>query len=91
MVTPMLVTVLAVTVFKQPIASMQWLFVTGGLAGTLMIIRLGDQSLGWGALLAIGCLVSNSFFQLLTSHLGRHDSAASTHFSASGFVLSWRR
>ncbi len=85
MVTPILVTVLAVTVLKQRIAPIQWLFVTGGLVGTLMIIRPGGQSLGWGALLPLGCLLSNSFVQLLTSHLGRHDSAASTHFCSVWF------
>jgi drug/metabolite transporter (DMT)-like permease len=47
MVTPMLVTVLAVTVLKQRIAPVQWLFVICGLAGTLMIIKPGGQSLGW--------------------------------------------
>ena len=85
MVTPMLVTVLAVTVLKQVIAPMQWLFVTGGLVGTLMIIRPSEQSLGWGALLPIGCLLSNSLFQLLTSYLRRYDSAASTHFCSVWF------
>jgi drug/metabolite transporter (DMT)-like permease len=85
MVTPILVTVLAVTVLKQRIAPIQWLFVTGGLVGTLMIIRPGGQSLGWGALLPLGCLLSNSFVQLLTSHLGRYDSAASTHFCSVWF------
>ena len=85
MVTPMLVTVLAVTVLKQGIAPMQWLFVTGGLLGTLMIIRPSEQSLGWGALLPIGCLLSNSLFQLLTSCLRRYDSAASTHLCSVWF------
>lgn len=80
MVTPMLVTVLAVTVLKQRIAPVQWLFVTGGLIGTLLIIRPGANSLALSALLPLGCLLSNSVFQLLTSHLGQHDSAASTHF-----------
>jgi drug/metabolite transporter (DMT)-like permease len=88
MVTPMLVTVLAVTVLKQRIAPMQWLFVMGGLAGTLMIIRPGAHSLGWGALLPLGCLLSNSLFQLLTGHLGRHDSAASTHFCSVWFCAA---
>lgn len=85
MVTPMLVTVLAVTVLKQRIAPIQWLFVTGGLVGTLMIIQPGANSLGLGALLPLGCLLSNSVFQLLTSHLGKHDSAASTHFCSVWF------
>ena len=85
MVTPMLVTVLAVTVFKQRISPVQWLFVMGGLMGTLMIIKPGGQSLGWGALLPLGCLLSNSSVQLLTSHLGRCDSAASTHLCSVWF------
>jgi drug/metabolite transporter (DMT)-like permease len=99
MVTPMVVTVLAVTLLKQRIAPVQWLFVMGGLIGTLMIIRPGANSLGLGALLPLGCLLSNSVFQLLTSHLGKHDSAASTHFYSVWFCavlpkvtlpLSWQ-
>jgi drug/metabolite transporter (DMT)-like permease len=35
---------------------------------------------GWAALLPLGCMASNSLFQLLTSHLGRSDNPATTHF-----------
>lgn len=88
MVTPMLVTVLAVTLLKHRMAPVQWVFVMSGLAGTLFIIRPGEHSLGWGALLPLGCLLSNSIFQLLTSHLGRKDSAATTHFFSAWFCAA---
>ena len=80
MVTPMAVTILAVTVLKERIAPLHWVFVAGGFVGTLMIIRPGGQDLGWAALLPLGCVLSNSVFQLLTSHLGKSENPATTHF-----------
>ncbi len=80
MVTPMVVTVLAVTVWKQRIAPLHWLFVGGGFVGTLVIIRPGGDGLGWVALLPLLCMVFNSVFQLLTGHLSRSDNPATTHF-----------
>lgn len=80
MATPMVVTVLLVTVFKQRIAPLRWLFVFGGFAGTLMIVRPGASNLGWAALLPLGCMAVNSVFQLLSSHLGKSENPATTHF-----------
>lgn len=90
MATPMVVTVLLVTVFKQRIAPLHWLFVLGGFAGTMMIVRPAGNHLGWAVLLPLGCLAVNSVFQLLSSHLGRSESPATTHFYSVwvGAVLS---
>jgi drug/metabolite transporter (DMT)-like permease len=81
MVTPMLVSVLAVHVLKEKVSGLHWLFVVGGLAGTLLIIRPGGHGgLGWSALIPAGCVVASTVFQLLSSHLGRLENPATTHF-----------
>lgn len=80
MVTPLVVTVLVVTVFKERIAPLHWLFVLSGFAGTLLIVRPGGGDFGWAALLPLGCMLVNTAFQLLSSHLGKSESPATTHF-----------
>lgn len=80
MATPMVVTVLLVTVFEQRIAPLQWLFVFGGFAGTLMIARRGGGDLGWVVQSSLGCMVFSSLFQSLISHLGKSENPATIHF-----------
>lgn len=81
MVTPMLVTVLAVRFLQEKVSVLHWLFVAGGLAGTLLIVRPGGHGgLGWDALAPAGCVLASTVFQLLSSHLGRLENPATTHF-----------
>lgn len=93
MVTPMLVTFLAVTLLGETIHPRQWLFVIGGFVGMLMIVRPGfdgtgiGKGMGWTALLPISCLITSSMFQLLSSHLGRTEKPATTHFYSSWIGL----
>ena len=79
MVTPLAVTVLSATLFKERIAPLHWLCVFGGFVGTLAIARPGSSGLGWAALLPIGCMAISSVFQLLSSHLGKTELPAATH------------
>ncbi len=90
MVTPLAVTVMAVVIFKERVAPLHWLFVFGGFAGTLFIARPGGEISGWMVLLPLGCMLSNSVFQLLSSHLGKSEHPATTHFYSVwvGAVLS---
>lgn len=83
MVTPLVVTLLAVTVLKERVAPLHWVFVAGGFLGVLAIVRPGGHALGWAALLPVGCTVVNSVFQLLSSHLGKTEPAATTHLYTS--------
>lgn len=85
MVTPLTVTVLAVVLFKERVVPLQWVFVVGGFVGTVFIVRPDSQAYGWAGVLALACMAGNSAFQLLTSHLSRSESAATTHF-LSGWV-----
>lgn len=80
MVTPLTVTVLSVLLFKERVTPLQWLFVLGGLVGTLVIVRPGGANFGWPMLLPVGVMGCNSAFQLLTARLARVDNAATTHF-----------
>ncbi len=97
MIAPMLVTVLAGRFLKEKVAGIQWLFVLGGLAGTLLIIRPGGHAgLGWPALSALACMIASTVFQLLSSHLGRLENPSTTHFWSVWFgallgaaVLPW--
>ena len=43
--------------------------------------------MGWTALLPISCLLTSSIFQLLSSHLGRTEKPATTHFYSSWIGL----
>jgi len=80
MITPMVVTVLAVSVLKERVSMLHWLFVAGGFAGALLIVRPGGQEgLGWGALYGLGCMACSSAFQLLSNHLGPREHPATTH------------
>lgn len=83
MTTPLVVTVLAVTFLKERIGLLHWCCVLGGFAGVLMIVRPGQHVLGLAAALPLGCTVTNSCYQLLSSHLGRTERAATTHLYTS--------
>ncbi len=85
MVTPLSVTVLSVFLYKERVVPLQWLFIVGGLAGTLVIVRPGGESFGWSMLLPLAVMGCNTAFQLLTGRLAREDNAATTHFY-SGWV-----
>ena len=83
MMTPLLVTILAVIFLGERPRRSSWFFVAGGFAGMLFIVRpgAGDAGgLGWDALWPLGCLLSSSLFQLLSSYLGRSEKPVTTHF-----------
>lgn len=81
MLTPLAVTVLAVFLFQERVVPLQWVCVIGGFAGAMLIIRPGSGQFGWVPLLALGCMASNTGFQLLTSHMARlQENPAATHF-----------
>ena len=83
MMTPMLVTILAVMFLGERPRRSSWFFVAGGFVGMLFIVRPGGGDtggLGWDALWPLGCLLSSSLFQLLSSYLGRSEKPVTTHF-----------
>jgi drug/metabolite transporter (DMT)-like permease len=83
MMTPMLVTFLAVLVLGERPRHSSWFYVLGGFIGMLFIVRPGTEAsggLGWDAIWPLGCLLSSSAFQLISSYLGRSEKPVTTHF-----------
>lgn len=79
MLAPLALTLLAATVLKEFVSPLRWLLVAGGFAGTLVIIRPGGETFSWASLLPLGLVVTNVWFQVLTSKLARTEDPVTTH------------
>jgi len=79
MIAPLAVTVLAATVLRERVSPTRWALVAGGFAGTLVIIRPGSQAFNWASLLPLGLVVTNAWFQVLTSKLARTEDPVTMH------------
>ena len=79
MITPLVITMLAATLLKEHVSGLRWALVAGGFAGTLIIIRPGGDSFGWGSLLPLALVASNSWFQVLTSKLAQTEDPLTMH------------
>jgi drug/metabolite transporter (DMT)-like permease len=79
MIAPLAITVLAATVLKESVSPLRWALVAGGFAGTLVIIRPGGQAFTWASLLPLGLVVTNAWFQVLTSKLARTEDPVTMH------------
>jgi drug/metabolite transporter (DMT)-like permease len=89
MLTPLIVTMLAAWVLKEPVSRMRWLLVSGGFVGALIVIRPGSGVFGWVALIPLLMAVCYGCFQVLTSRLAALESPFTTQFYTgfSGAVL----
>ena len=79
MVTPLVITLLAARLLREPVSALRWSLVIGGFAGTLMILRPGAGSFGWASLLPLALVASNASFQVLTSKLARTEDPVTMH------------
>lgn len=79
MIAPLAVTLLAATVLKERVATLRWVLVAGGFAGTLVIIRPGGDAFHWSSLLPLCLVVTNACFQVLTSKLARTEDPLTMH------------
>ena len=79
MIAPLAITVLAATLLKEHVSPLRWIFVIGGFAGTLVIIRPGGDAFQWASLLPLGVVVSNAWFQVLTSKMARTEDPVTMH------------
>jgi drug/metabolite transporter (DMT)-like permease len=79
MMAPLAVTVLAATVLKEHVSGLRWALVAGGFAGTVLIIRPGGEAFTWASLLPLALVVSNAWFQVLTSRLARTEDPLTMH------------
>ena len=80
MVTPLVITLLAATSLGEKVSPLRWALVTGGFAGTMVIIRPGHDAFEWTTLLPIGLVVSNAWFQVLTSKLVKTENPLTMQF-----------
>ena len=85
LIAPLVVTLFAATVLKEEVSPLRWALVTGGFVGTLVILRPGGTVFSWAILLPLGLVVTNAWFQVLTSRLARTEQPMTIHFY-SGWV-----
>jgi drug/metabolite transporter (DMT)-like permease len=80
MITPLVITLLASIQLGERVSRLRWALVAGGFAGTLVIIRPGDEGFDWALLLPVGLVVSNAWFQILTSRMVKTEDPVTMQF-----------
>ena len=80
LIAPLVVTLLAATTLNEQVSPLRWVLVGGGFAGTLVILRPGGTVFSWAVLLPLGLVVTNAWFQVLTSKLARTEKPLTMHF-----------
>lgn len=79
MIAPLIITLLAATLLGEKVSPLRWALVAGGFAGTLIIIRPGQDIFEWHTLLPIGLAFLMAWFQTLTSKLAKTEDPATMH------------
>ena len=89
MLAPVMVTLLAAWLLREPVSRLRWALVAGGCLGALIVIRPGGAIFGWAVLLPVIGSCCYASFQLLTSKLSALESPYTTHFytGATGTVV----
>ncbi|MBB3177481.1 drug/metabolite transporter (DMT)-like permease [Variovorax sp. Sphag1AA] len=80
LIAPLVITLLAATTLKEQVSPLRWALVAGGFVGTLVILRPGGGAFSWAVLLPIGLVLTNAWFQVLTSKLARTEDPLTMHF-----------
>jgi len=80
LIAPLVITLLAALTLKEQVSPLRWVLVAGGFLGTLVILRPGGEAFSWAMLLPIGLVLSNAWFQVLTSKLARTENPLTMHF-----------
>ncbi len=83
MTTPLLVTLLAARLLGEHVSVFRVVLVTGGFAGTALIVRPSGDAMSWWLLLPLALVVANAAFQLLTSKMTRTEATLTTQFYTS--------
>ncbi len=79
-IAPLVITLLAATALDERVSRLRWTLIIGGFIGTLIIIRPGSEHFGWSTLFPLVVVVTNSWFQVLTSKLARTEDPLTMHF-----------
>lgn len=80
LIAPLVITLLAATTLKEQVSRLRWALVAGGFAGTLVILRPGGDAFSWAMFLPIGLVLTNAWFQVLTSKLAQTEDPLTMHF-----------
>ncbi|MDM0016047.1 DMT family transporter [Variovorax saccharolyticus] len=80
LIAPLVITLLAATTLKEHVSPLRWALVAGGFAGTLVILRPGGEAFSWAMFLPIGLVLTNAWFQVLTSKLAQTEDPLTMHF-----------
>jgi len=80
LIAPLVITLLAATTLKEHVSPLRWTLVAGGFIGTLVILRPGGGAFSWAVLLPLGLVLSNAWFQVLTSKLAQTENPLTMHF-----------
>ena len=80
MITPLVITLLASLTLGERVSKLRWALVAGGFVGTLVVIRPGDAGFDWALLLPLGLVVSNAWFQILTSRMVKTEDPVTMQF-----------
>jgi len=80
LIAPLVITLLAATLLKEYVSRLRWALVAGGFVGTLIILRPGSEKFSWAVLLPLGLVLSNAWFQVLTSKLAQTENPLTMHF-----------
>lgn len=80
LIAPLVITLLAATTLKEYVSPLRWSLVAGGFIGTLVILRPGGDAFSWAILLPIGLVLTNAWFQVLTSKLAQTENPLTMHF-----------
>lgn len=79
LITPLLVSLIAVVVMKEKLDALGWALLGASFLGTLLIVRPGSAAWNWGAVYALTCVVQAVAYQLVTGVLGRSEHPTTTH------------
>ncbi|MFT0532637.1 DMT family transporter [Castellaniella hirudinis] len=77
---PVLITLLSGLLLKEKARAMDWLAVSSGFIGVLIIARPGGGLLTWAILFPLGSALCNALYQLVTRSVRASEHAATSNF-----------
>lgn len=77
---PLMITLMAVVVLKEPVSWRRWLGVLCGFAGVVLMVRPGSDLFDWAAILPILCGAAYAGSMIMARTMGQKDSAAAMAF-----------
>ena len=96
MLTPLIVVLLSVLLFKEQVSLLRWGLLLVGFVGAVLVLQLNSMAVGWHMLLPIAMVFFFAGFHLLSSHMARTEDPLLMHFYTGCFgavvmtaVLPW--